>query len=267
MFFQTFRFSSGWSVGGCACPFIRGNHGEQLCREVGRSFTCPGRNGFSGTVLTDRFSAAVLILQNTPDMGYRLAGRLSRPDAGHASPALEWHWLMRQGIREFPWQFPERHRHGFHRSFPRSTLWTGIRILFTFHVLYSGEPCPSGAGLAFRGRSRAKLTGCLMLPAGGAGDNLGDNADYMVDLTETSPKPLVEHVNLEPEELELLFWGCPVMDFSGMSRVNISFWKTIATNLSTVFRSIPGISNQFGLSGANLSVKALSRTSILAVVW
>jgi hypothetical protein len=91
-----------------------------------------------------------------------------------------------------------------------------------------------------------------MLPAGGAGDNLRDNADYMVDLTETSPKPLVEHVNLEPEELELLFWGCPVRDFSGISRVNISFWKTIATNLSTVFRSIPGISNQFGLSGANL---------------
>jgi len=31
-------------------------------------------------------------------MGYQLAGRLSRPDAGHASPALEWHWLMHQGI-------------------------------------------------------------------------------------------------------------------------------------------------------------------------
>jgi len=96
------------------------------------------------------------------------------------------------------------------------------------------------------------LTGCLMLPAGRAGDSLGDNADYMVDLTETSPKPLVEHVNLEPEKLELLFWGCPVRDFSGMCRVNIGFWKTIATNLSTVFRSAPGICNQFGLSGANL---------------
>jgi len=133
-------------VGGCACPFIRGNHGGRLCRKVGRSFACSWRNGFSGTV----------------------------------------------------------------------------------------------------------LTGCLMLPAGRAGDNLGDNADYMVDLTETSPKPLVEHVNLEPEELKLLFWGCPVRDLSGMFRVNIGFWKTIATNLSTVFRSIPGISNQFGLSGANL---------------
>jgi len=74
----------------------------------------------------------------------------------------------------------------------------------------------------------------------------------MVNLTETSPNPLVEHVNLEPEELELLFWGCPVRDFSGMSRVNIGFCKTIAINLSTVFRSMPGICNQFGLSGANL---------------
>jgi hypothetical protein len=77
-----------------------------------------------------------------------------------------------------------------------------------------------------------------MLLAGGAGDNLRDNADDMVDLTETSPKPLVEHVNLEPEELELLFWEHPVRDFSGMSRVNIGFWKTIATNLSTVFWSM-----------------------------
>jgi hypothetical protein len=41
------------------------------------------------TVLTDRLSAAVLILHNTPDMGYRLAGRLSRPDAADASLAVE----------------------------------------------------------------------------------------------------------------------------------------------------------------------------------
>jgi hypothetical protein len=79
----------------------------------------------------------------------------------------------------------------------------------------------------------------------------------MVDLTETSPKPLVEHVNLEPEELELLFWEHPVRDFSGMSRVNIGFWKTIRTQpvncfLEYVFWNTPGICNQFGLSGANL---------------
>ena len=128
MFFQTFRFSSGWSVGGGACPFIRGNHGGRFYGKVGRNFACPWRNGFSGTVLTEHLPAVVLILQNTPDMGYRLAGRLLRPDAGHVSPALEWHWLMRQGIREFPRQFPGRHRYGFHRSFHWSTLWTGICI-------------------------------------------------------------------------------------------------------------------------------------------
>jgi len=77
----------------------------------------------------------------------------------------------------------------------------------------------------------------------------------MVNLTETSPNPLVEHVNPEPEELELLFFGAPCQGFFRNVPRKYRFLQDCRNQPVNCFPEYAGYLqpvNQFGLSGANL---------------